>query len=443
MLVLASCPLQWLSSLLIVGNRRKTEILLQMANEYRSSRSVFLLPASADKELQDAMLDVASMMGHDVLEGHGYQGRQLQVWNNSRPEIQIRKFMSWVDRGPGFGHCIVMLDDLDGLSSVRQKFNTTLSNTTMLISSRNPVVTKKMGFEVQPVSSLELDDMSLLLRSKSIDAGLLIHSDQHNDQLNRLASSLDLHAFAACAASTSLYHLGLEQPLRPVDELLRQFIDSLEGSGSQACERLLNLELLEHGRTSIMKLYESSLERMKCFFSGSRQPFPVRWMDLLELMAFLQPVPFLPNPRQDLHIFDFVSKVNAHLDDVANRDPPLSPNDVFREQPGEILDAFVRASLGLQVDRLVLIPALWRACVMQGCKDGKREFWLREILLRCFHVCQSGSEREHESMMPYLENCIRIAKRFNINYESLLAARKEQRCWIIEMSSTLNQETAS
>ena len=397
-----------------------------------------LLPASTDKDLRDALHNVAIQNGADLLPKNKQSGWQPQDWNKLEPEDQISRLMRWLDRGPGFRRCIVMFDDLDNLHDERHTFHVWPKNATVLVSARDPVETRKSGCEIKSVSSLDPGDMAALLKSKAEEIGLPICQDQHSEQLQRLAFDLGLHAFAACAASTSLYYLSLENPLLPVDQLLLRFTNSLEESGPETYERLLGLELADHRGDSIMKLYEGSLGRMRLSESSDSQQSNT--LDLLELMVFMQPAPFLPNTPQQLHIFDFISKVNIHFNDIIRCHPQLHLNSVFQKQPGVILHAFIKASLGIIVDRPVLIPAIWRACVLQVCKDEKRRYWLRQILLVCFHVCQEENAGKEESLAPYVENCIRIANRFGINYKELLVAGEEQRAWIAKISPMLREE---
>lgn len=405
----------------------KTEVLLQLADEYSSSHSVFILPSSGDRDLRGAVQDVAIMIGHDLMDGNTRQGLQPQHWNSLSPEILGRMFMTWVDRGARFHPCIVVLDDLHGLHEEHHRSNIAFKNTTVLTSARDPIEAKKMGFLVKPVSSLDLDDMLSLFKRRANEAGLSsVSHTQHDEQLKLLAYNLGCHAFGVCVASTALYFLGLEKPLLPDEHLLQHLIDTLQRSGSEVYERLLSVELPEHGSRSIMKLYESSLERLRDF-SAPQAP---DLMDLLELMAFLQPAPFFTKMRQKIDIFDFLSKVNGHLDDIRSSHPQVRLSNVFRRQSGEILHAFEKASLGIRVGRPILIPALWRACVLQACTDERREFWLRQILLVCFHIGRARNVGECEPLAPYTENCLRVANRFNIDYERLLLAGQEQLSWI-------------
>ncbi|KAH7202391.1 hypothetical protein DER44DRAFT_481084 [Fusarium oxysporum] len=395
----------------------KTEILLHLAEEYRSSRNVFLFPSSTDKELREAVQGVAIMMGNDLMEG----GPQPQRWNSLKPEIQERMFMKWIERSQAFSPCIIMFDDLNHLDDERHRANVALKDTTVLISTRDPVETKKMGFEVKPVSTLDLDDMICLFRSRAIKAGLQSVSDNQYDQhLKLLAESLELHAFGACAASTYLSYLRHAEPLLSDERLLRHFFAGLEGSGTEAYECLLRVKLSEHGSRSIMRLCEDSLRRLEgC----------VPWRDLLELMVFTQPAPFFPNAQQNLHIFDFLAKVNGQFGNIATRFPRPILADTLKKEPGEIgeiLHAFEKASLGIRVDRVTLIPTLWRACVIQACEEGRRESWLQQIIYLSHHVNQAVGCEEDGSLIPYATNCIHIAKRFNVSQERLLVAAQDQ-----------------
>lgn len=153
-------------------------------------------------------------------------------------------------------------------------------------------------------------------------------------------------------------------------------------------------------------------------------------MDLLELMAFLQLAHFFTNMQQKLDIFNFFSKFNDHLDDITRSHPQLRLSNVFRRQLGETLHAFEKVLLGIRVGRPILIPALWRACVLQACADELREFWLRQMLFVCFHIGRAKNIGECEPLAPYTGNCLRIANRFNIDYARLLLAGQEQLAWI-------------
>ncbi|KAH7022290.1 hypothetical protein EDB80DRAFT_673927 [Ilyonectria destructans] len=265
--------------------------------------------------------------------------------------------------------------------------------------------------------------MLSLFKRRANEAGLSsVSYIQHDEQLKLLAYNLDCHAFAVCAASTALYFLGLEKPLLSDEHLWQHFVDTLQRSGSEVYERLLSVELPEHGSRSIKKLYEISLERLRgC--SASQTP---DLMDLLELMAFLQPAPFFTNMQQKLDIFNFLSKVNDHFDDLTRSHPQLRLSNVFRRQSGEILHAFEKESLGIRVGRPILIPALWRACVLQACADERRELWLRQMLFVCFYIGRAKNIEEYEPLAPYTGNCLRIANRFNIDYARLLLAGQEQ-----------------
>ncbi|KAG7411048.1 hypothetical protein Forpe1208_v009741 [Fusarium oxysporum f. sp. rapae] len=395
----------------------KTEILLQLAEEYRSSRNVFLLPSSTDKELREAVQGVAIMVGNDLMEG----GPQPQRWNSLKPEIQERMFMKWIERGQACSPCIIMFDDLNSLDDERHRANVALKDTTVLISTRDPVETKNMGFQIKPVSTLDLDDMICLFKSRTMKAGLQsISHHQYDQHLKLLAENLELHAFGACAASMYLCYLRHEEPLMSDEQLLRHFFDGLEGSGAEAYERLLRVKLSENGNRSIMRLYEDSLRRLEgC----------LPWQDLLELMVFLQPAPFFPNAKQSLHIFDFLSKVNGHFGNITTHYPQPNVADTLKKGPGEIgeiLNAFEKASLGIRVDGLILIPTLWRACVIQACEDGRRESWLQQIIHLSYHVNQAEGFGEDRSLIPYATNCIHIAKRFNISQERILVGAQVQ-----------------
>lgn len=79
---------------LMTTNHRKREVLLQLADEYSSFHSVFILPSSRDQDLRGAVQDVAIMISHDLMHGNTRQGLQLQHWNSLGPEILEHMFMT-------------------------------------------------------------------------------------------------------------------------------------------------------------------------------------------------------------------------------------------------------------------------------------------------------------------------------------------------------------
>ncbi|KAF4983469.1 hypothetical protein FZEAL_1198 [Fusarium zealandicum] len=340
------------------------------------------------------------MIGHDLVRDTNH-GPQPQHWNSLKPELYERMFMTWVD-SLSLSQCpIVMFDNLHVLDQEHHRSNFAFKNTTVLVSTRNPLEAKRMAFVVNPVSALPLDDMLLLFRSRATEDGLSsISHERHDEQLKLLANNLDFHAFAACAASTAMYFMDLENPLLPVDGLLQHYMESLQGLGSEVYGRLLKVELPEHGSRSIMKLYEDTLGRLRDFSTSQGPPL----MDLLELMVFLQPAPFFPDAPKTLSIFDFVSRVNDQFEDMERCYPQVSLKGVFQKQPGEMLHAFEKASLGIRVDLSMLILALWRACVLQACGDERRESWLEQIPLVCFHVGRTATIGEREALTPYVRN---------------------------------------
>lgn len=388
----------------------KTEILLQLAEAYRDSRDVFLFPSSTDKELCNAMQDVAIMMGHDLME----DGRNLQRWNNLKPEHQERMLMRWIESRPVSSPCLIILDDL---GDERQRASGASQNTTtVLVSTRDPVKSAHTGFEVMPVSQLDIDDMVLLFRSRAAQAGLLSILDNHYDQdLKILAQRFECHAFGACAASTFLSHLRRANPLIPEERFLKAFFAELEGFVAKDHGGLLTVTLSEHGNLSIMKLYRDTLSRLESC---------VPWQNFLELMAFTQPAPFFPNAQQNLNIFDFWTKVDERFDNTAIRFPQPILADTLKMgagERGEMLHAFEQASLGIRSRELTLIPALWRACVIQDCEDSKRESWLQQIIHLSHNVNHILGHGADKSLAPYVRNCFDIAEQFNIPRERLKA----------------------
>jgi hypothetical protein len=54
------------------SNPRKTELLLELAHEYRNVTNVFFLHVGNGESLEDVYIEIATRVGHDILSVVAY-----------------------------------------------------------------------------------------------------------------------------------------------------------------------------------------------------------------------------------------------------------------------------------------------------------------------------------------------------------------------------------
>lgn len=408
--------------------RSKTELLLKIASEQALDHKVFVICASDYETMQQKTDEYACLVGHDVLTGKyppSANPELHRIWNDYPREAQQRHFLEWV--ADVNNKCILVLDDVDAGGDMDRILNELPLSTRIIVSMRNPGIgeaaklTRRSNCLALPVPPLETEDAKLLIET-------LLDSYQFDDssgQTKKIASALERHPFAICAALAYMSHLRLLQDPAARMNTAETLLHTLKGPDWQSRAWFLETKFTEmnHPSLSILVLFESTLERMMQQTANpiDRHKFP----PFLQAIAFLSIPDYLVDFRQFFHAIKMLRRQlvpQQHKIDLVF-DRGLNP------EVGKLLHEAKQACLIIQEEsERMYMPGIWQECIiLHKCDALRREYWLKQVLLLCY--CHFKENGDSQDLAPFAENCIRIADKLAINVENLLII-PDQKEWL-------------
>lgn len=391
----------------------KTEILLETAVRLRDSRNIFFLNTSGRSNLNQAFLEIAEDIGHDLLLGRaGYNFHELHsIWTTFSKSQRIQAFTEATKRlsSEENGGCLLLLDDIDGIKD-RQNLQQDMPRDAKIIlcSTRDPSLAKALG-DIEPVPPLNITDMSAL-----IDAELHLNDlEVEPEKVRALAKVLDGHPVAGLRA---VPYISLELSHVHGDAAVDVFLQSFDGDQWEVRNDFLTYRPAIG--LSVMQTFEISINRLN----------PERTAGVHQL---LEAIVFLSAPDSDLDFRTFLSIERPWL---AGLSADLPDSEFFASGlSGKAADlgALENVSLGSRKTRKdpLRLHRLWLECIRQRSRHEGRLNWLRQVLLLCYHSWIRNKDRP--LVGPFVKNCINIARSFRISYKELSQPPVSQ-SWILE-----------
>ncbi|KAI9870960.1 MAG: hypothetical protein M1830_003586 [Pleopsidium flavum] len=396
-------PIPKMIALTGIGGIGKTELLLELALRYRNQRNVFFIRANDLESLEDAFLDIATSIGHDLLASRRSYQDLHAVWRGLEPPDRVRAFKAWLgdaDNQPS----LFIVDDLDGLrTDTAIKAALPREALVVLYSTRDPSIIGGLRRNCQEfrVPTMDTDEMATLMESILHQSGSTFsQATLSEEELESVAKVVDGNALAGCRAISYIVQvLAQTAETRPA----QIFLDVFNGSDWKARKQFLHFK--PRFGLSIMETFETSLQRLRRHQIAARR--------LVQLIAFLS------SPDHSLDFRKFLSIERPWLLEFR---ASLPDYDVFATGltgQGEYLAELENVSIGFRSipnGPLQLHP-LWTECIHQRAEHEGRVLWLRQILLVCF-----GSWTRDEAMdriNPFIQNCLQVAARFQIDLDEL------------------------
>jgi hypothetical protein len=240
------------------------------------------------------------------------------------------------------------------------------------------------------------------------------------DQLDRLSTALDRHPFAICAASSYLRTLGNAQDSLKDGSTVEVFLNILEGSSYEGRKAFF-----DSGRTwAISKLFISAMTNLKKRSTGAAFDSTVR--------TLLQAIAFTSGSDQDCSFVRFFGSINSswlkHIPE-GNAIDNVFKQGLLKGNAPEMLENLRQASLVVKLPSHTHMPLLWRDCVLlyECASTDERRYWLKQVLLLCYH--HSRLHNWGYGLAPHVENCMRIATRYDIPTTSLLL-HEDHKVWL-------------
>ena len=405
--------IEWAFKLQLMRHR-KTELLLKIAGEQGAHRNVFILSALDYRGLKQKLEEYACLIGHDVLRRRVPYPEQHTRWVALPPDIQRQFFLDWAAETQN--NCIIIIDELDSGADIDLILNDLPQSVRIAVSTRNPELIQTLSRRAKvshiSVVGLEVDEARSLIMSLSASKGFQISLDQ----AERLAIALDRHPFAICAASE--YLPRLRRVLDPSQQecIIEAFIDILEGSNHD--ERKAFYDFDNQPGLSITELFKSVLVHTGV------TPHTSPLLPLLQACAFISVPGHTHGLAQFFHaVKPFTNQKNSegsHFDEVFEKG---------LQKEWATLDKAIKSSLIIEATPgRCYMPLIWQECtIMHACDQAKRRYWLNQILELCY--LDDTRENSTHDLGSYVENCIRIATRYNIHRHSLVT-EPARRDWL-------------
>jgi len=381
---------------------RKTELLLELAFRCQTSHNVFFVRAHDAASLDQAFLELAMSIGHDILASR-HPGTDVHaMWLQLGPSERINAFRTWLGEEQN-QPSLFIVDDIDGIpddASIQAALPRDAR--CILFSTRDPSIIDSLDRECKElrITSMDVDEMASLMESV-LRRSTSLQIDITERELESIAKIVDGHALGACRAISYIIHvLAQTAKSRPVEA----FLDMITSRDWKA--RLRFLRYKPRFGQSIMETYEVSLQRIR-----RNQDEAIL---LLELIAFLSSTDDNLDFREFLDIerpwlTQFEEKL-ANFETFANG---LSDKD-------ELLAELENVSIGLRpsFSRPLQLHPLWTECTLQRATHDGRCRWLGEILLLCYESWRR--EECVDILRPFVFNSVKVAERFDIDLDELV-----------------------
>lgn len=403
---------------------RKTELLLELAFRCRTSRNVFFIRAHDAASLDQAFLELAMSIGHDILALRHRGADVHSMWLQLGPSERINAFRTWLGEEQN-QPSLFIVDDIDGIpddASIQAAFPRDAR--CVLFSTRDPSIIDSLDRECKElrITSMDVDEMASLMefvlrRSTSLQI------DITERELESIAKIVDGHPLGACRAISYIIHvLAQTAKSRPVES----FLDMITSRDWKA--RLRFLKYKPRFGQSLMETYDVSLQRIR------------RHQDeailLLELIAFLSSTDADLDFRQFLDIdrpwLTQLAEALANFQSFANG---LSDKD-------ELLAELEHVSIGLRpsLSKPLQLHPLWIECTLQRATHDGRCRWLGQILFLCY---ESWRRKESVDILrPFVWNCVEVAERFDIDLDKIVDSADLSH-WLSDVTKPTEESTVS
>jgi hypothetical protein len=388
---------------------------LNYAAERASSSNVIVLSASSHAVLEQTLEEYAWRFCQDIIRD--WSTELFDAWKAQIPALRARSFLAWA--GNENNNCIIIFDELDDIDDADTISKALPQAARVAISTRNPAISETLDLHFRclnrPVFQLEAEEATSLITSMVASNFLIC-----GDQLDRLSTALDRHPFAICAASSYLRTLGNAQDSLKDGSTVEVFLNILEGSSYEGRKAFF-----DSGRTwAISKLFTSAMTNLKKRSTGAAFDSTVR--------TLLQAIAFTSGSDQDCSFVRFFGSINSswlkHIPE-GNAIDNVFKQGLLKGNAPEMLVNLRQASLVVKLPSHTHMPLLWRDCVLlyECASTDERRYWLKQVLLLCYH--HSRLHNWGYGLAPHVENCMRIATRYDIPTTSLLL-HEDHKVWL-------------
>jgi hypothetical protein len=390
-----------------------------LALRYRHLRNIFFIRAHDSTSLDRAFLDLANVVGHDLLEWQ-YQSQDITViWRDLQPPERVQAFRDWLGTQEN-EQTLFMIDDIDGLMTDSEIEAAIPSEAkVVLYSTRDPTILRdfRPADKEISVSTLDPDEMAALMTLLLKHTRYLRQDPLAEEALASVAKAVRGHALAACRA------------VQYIDDIISQTSESPIGAflaimnGPNWKGRKEFLEYKPRAGFSVMETFEISLKRLR-----RNQSTTIR---LLQLLSFLN------NFEGSLDFRKFFAMDRPWLMELEDDLPDVDLLSKGMESHAKYLAEMENVSIGLRASRLepLKFHAIWLECVHQGMDHDDRLRWLRQVLLLCdASIAQSENV---EMITLFRQNALHIAAKFDIKPDSLVPSSTAQR-WLETHRTTQN-----
>ena len=393
----------------------KTEILLEVAFQFRNVANIFFIRANNQESLEAALLEIATSIGHDILATRMSRIDLATIWRQYGPKDRIRAFKTWLADSSNQPNLFIV-DDVDGLKHESLIKNALPREAQIIIcTSRDPNIVRDLGRNSQnhQVPAMDVDEIALLITTVFQREGHDVPNTSITaEELQSIVSVVDGHPLGACRAVIYIMDvLAQTTDMSPAKE----FLDMFNGSDWQS--RRLFLEYKPRIGRSLMETFEVSLERVRDHYQPA--------LRLLELLAFIS------RPDHSLNFRKFLGFKRPWLRDLQSKMPDYTIFEKGLAGQGENLAELEKVSLGTRpnVSSPLQIHSLWLECIRQRAGSLGRVRWMQQILIVCHGSWTHQEEDRFDILRPFVHNVLLIAARFGID-QSEIAESQGIRDWI-------------
>ncbi|KAF5671213.1 AAA ATPase domain-containing protein [Fusarium heterosporum] len=232
----------------------KTELLIRFVLTQKYRRNVFFIRANEFGSLEDALADVCSSIGSDLIENPKSSGAQ---WRQTSIAERIQIFVSWLGHDCNKDSILVM-DGAEIFSPASIQNALRIPAWHIIMSTRNSKL-RGADREIRDIRLRPLDEHDTILLLKNA-----FRNSEHDDET--LITEADYQSLARVIAGhpTAAHNLVpflleyLGTSLNPSQEFVKTFT-----SGSLT-ERKVFFDFAPHG-TSLWNIFHSSLEQLKTY----------------------------------------------------------------------------------------------------------------------------------------------------------------------------------
>ena len=387
------------------SDRRKTELLLELALRYRVSRNVFFIRAHDAVSLDQAFLELTLSIGHDILAIR-YPGVDVHaMWLQLGPSERVNAFRTWLGEAAN-QPSLFIVDDIDGmLDDALIQAALPRDAQCILFSTRDPSIVRSLDRECKElrVNPMDVDEMASLMESV-LRRSTNFQIDITEGELEAIAKIVDGHALAACRAISYIIHvLAQDANSRPADA----FLDMMDSSNWKA--RLRFLEYKPRFGQSIMHTFHISLQRLR------------RRDDAIPLLEFIA---FLSSETDSLDFRQFLDIERPWLAAIKEDLPNYRTFVHGMADRSELLAELENVSIGLRpsLSMPLRLHPLWVECTLQQAKHNGRCRWLCQIIILCY---ESWRRKEFTGILRRVVlHCVEVARSFDIGLDLVSGAEK-------------------